>query len=81
MLCALSLTSCGMMTGSKSPDVEAPVPPGPDPYAQVKFYCGIVQPIWWKDSWPDDAIAQAKLHNATVKQHCPTTQFTPPGGN
>ena len=22
------------------------------------------QPIWWRDSWPDDAIEQAKGNNA-----------------
>lgn len=31
---------------------------------------GILTPTYWKSSWPDDAIAQAKADNAVGKQLC-----------
>lgn len=31
---------------------------------------GLLQPIYWKSSWPDDAIAQAKENNAVGLATC-----------
>lgn len=37
----------------------------------VDTTCSTQKPICWRDSWPDDAIYQAKVHNAKLFNLCP----------
>lgn len=37
----------------------------------VDTTCTTQRPMCWRDSWPDDAIVQAKTHNAKLFALCP----------
>jgi hypothetical protein len=41
------------------------------PPTTIDTTCQTQKPICWRGSWPDDAIVQAKTHNAKLFALCP----------
>lgn len=46
--------------------------PEPKTPRTIDTTCSTVDPTCWRDSWPDDAIAQAKIRNAKLFAACPS---------
>lgn len=66
MLLLVTLAGCATTTGSVSTTEYGICD---DPRTEAKWD-GLLQPTYWRSSWPDDAIEQAKERNAVGLRVC-----------